>query len=151
MKHVYEPKDYPFAKRIEDKHYEVSPQFIAEITSGNGDAKHANLVVEYIVHNVREAYPELTIAAVDVSIPLALTLTIEGERLQESTAVEQGLVFAHDLAPTGRKMRDYNLLLKGETGLTMRAVYLHIPTLGPALKAPLPAEIDSAREAAVIK
>lgn len=144
MKHIYDPKEYPYSQRKEEKVYEVIPSHVAGLTS-----KQAYDLGHDTAHNVREAYPTLAIAAVEVKVPLVLTLTAEGLRLTEHEAIVQALQFADNLRPNTAVLRGYSQTLKEETGLIFRNVKLHVPE-ATTISEPKPSEIEAAREAALI-
>lgn len=150
MKHIYDPREYPYANRKEEESYEIAPSSIVLMASGHGDPDAYNRLTTKYAHNVREAYPELAIATVTVTIPLTLTVVLEGPRLSEANARRQAELYLTHIAPTYREVRLYSSVLRNEAGIILRGADLdHTPTNG--LIAPTAEEVDSAREASGIE
>lgn len=154
MSHAYDAqemnKEYPYGNRKEDGTlYEATPAFISYILDGSYTGEVAGLHAQDIAHNVRQAYPSLAVAAVDVEIPLVLRVTVEGQRLTELQALVQVGNFLEYLKPVTAEVRQYSADLRYGTGLVLRNVSL-TPSSTLPIKPALPAEIEAAKEAARI-
>jgi hypothetical protein len=121
MAHVYDPKEYDFAKRKDGKVYEIPYESLEGWEPYNVAA-----AVTTAAHNVREAYPILTVTSTRLYVPLLVAVTVEGPRLSEKDARSAAEVFATSRVPSAYDVRTYSAGLKVETGLTLRDVQVTV-------------------------
>lgn len=150
MKHVFDPKEYPYSQRKEDTEYIATPMLLDAIQGAYNPTVTRDKVIQ-LARNVREAYPELTLEVVTVTVPLTLEVIVEGFRLSESDASNAAWFYASSqLQRSQREVRSYSRILKEETGHTLRRalVYIGRPT---TITEPTRSELEAAKEVATIQ
>lgn len=139
MKHVYDPKEYPYANRKDAVIYEFSPTYVDNLGNdlkGNDIAEQ----VTAVAHNVREAYPSLALSTIRIVLPLTLEITVEGNRLSPADALVTARGYARGRRPINSEVRAYSALLREEIGQVIRDVDLFI-TPDSGLRTPTAAEL----------